>query len=140
MSGVFWAVAAGFGFGMFQALHRKAGQNLDAARGTFTLLAVSSIILIAAAALTSDVSLLQSASLGAILAFAVAGFLHFFIGWTLIGISQSQIGAARTGAVVGTMPLFGLMIDLGLYHETFSTQALVGVFLVVAGVFIISYR
>ena len=98
MSGVFWAVAAGFGFGLFQTFHRKAGQNLDALRGTFILLAVSSAILIAAAVLTSDVSMLQSASLGALLAFAVAGFIHFFVGWTLIGISQAQIGAARTSA------------------------------------------
>lgn len=140
MSGVFWAVAAGFGFGLFQTFHRRAGQHLDSARGTFILLAVSSIILIVAAALTSDLSLLRSASLGAILAFAFAGFLHFFIGWTLIGISQAQIGAARTGAVIGTMPLFGMVIDLVLYRETFSLQALAGVFLVVAGVFIISYR
>jgi drug/metabolite transporter (DMT)-like permease len=140
MSGVLWAIAAGLGFGIFQTLNRKAGEELDAMRGTFMLLAVSAIVLIIIALFTTDISLLWTMPIGAIAAFAVAGFIHFFLGWTLISISQNQIGAARTGAVVGSMPLFGLVIDVLIYREVFSWQALLGVFLVVAGVYIISMR
>jgi drug/metabolite transporter (DMT)-like permease len=140
MGGVFWAIAAGLGFGIFQVLNRKAGENLDAIRGTFILLVVSALVLIVLALFTMDISLLWTMPVSAIMAFAVAGFIHFFLGWTLISISQNQIGAARTGAIVGSMPLFGLVIDVMIYREVFSWQSLLGVFLVVAGVFVISQR
>lgn len=140
MGGVLWAIAAGIGFGIFQTLNRKAGENLDAVRGTFMLILVSLVVLVTLALFTTDISLLWRMPLSAIAAFAVAGFVHFFLGWTLISISQNQIGAARTGAVVGTMPLFGLVIDVLVYKETFSWQSLLGVFLVVVGVYIISMR
>jgi len=140
MNGVLYAIAAGIGFGFFQTMNRKAGQDIDPLRGTLSLLVVSAIILAVIAMATTDLNILWSAPPGAILAFVIAGFIHFFVGWTLISISQNQIGAARTGAVVGTMPLFGLVIDLVIYRETFSLPALLGVFLVVAGVYIVSYR
>ena len=140
MSGVMLAVLAAVGFGIFQTLNRKAGEDLDALRGTFILIAVSALILVVVAIFTTDLSQLQHAPLRAYLAFIAAGFLHFFIGWTLIGVSQNQIGAARTGAVIGTMPFFGLIIDLVIYHEVFSWQALLGVFLVVGGVIVVSLK
>lgn len=140
MSGVIWAIAAGIGFGIFQTLNRKAGEDLDAIRGTFMLIVVSLVVLVILALFTTDITLLWTMPIGAIVAFAIAGFVHFFLGWTFISISQSQIGAARTGAVVGSMPLFGLVIDLVIYREVFSWQSLLGVFLVVGGVFIISMR
>lgn len=140
MSGIVWAVMGGIGFGIFQTLNRKAGQNLDAVRGTFILIAVSALILVVVAALTTDITVLTSVPVTALLAFVIAGFIHFFVGWTLISISQRQIGAARTGAVVGTMPLFGLLVDVVFYHETFSWQPLLGVILVVVGVYVVSLR
>lgn len=140
MSGILWAIAAGLGFGVFQTLNRKAGEDLDPIRGTFILLAVSSLLLIVAAVLTTDVTLLWTSPPSAILYFVAAGFIHFFIGWTLISISQSHIGAARTGAVIGTMPLFGLVIDLTLYREVFSWQTLLGLLLIVVGIYVISFR
>jgi drug/metabolite transporter (DMT)-like permease len=138
--GIVWAIAAAIGFGLFQALNRKAGQNMDAVRGTFILILVSSVLLIVVALITTEAGVLQTATLSAVFYFSLAGFIHFFIGWTLISISQNQIGAARTGAVLGTMPLFGLAIDILLYHEELKPAVLLGVGLVVAGVFIISYR
>ncbi len=140
MSGVLWAVVAGIGFGLFQTVHRKAGEGIDAIRGTFTLIIVSALVLMVVIILTGELSLLWTAPIGAVLAFIIAGFIHFFVGWTLISISQEQIGAARTSAIVGTMPLFGLGVDVIVYQETFSITALFGIFLVVAGVYIISTK
>jgi drug/metabolite transporter (DMT)-like permease len=140
MTGVAWAILAAVGFGIFQTLNRKASEGIDTIRGTFILLAISALILVVVAVLTTDLSLLQTAPVTAYLAFIVAGFLHFFIGWSLITVSQNQIGAARTGAVIGTMPLFGLIIDLVIYNEVFSWQALLGVFLVVGGVIVVSLK
>lgn len=140
MSGILWAIAAGIGFGFFQTLNRKAGENLDAMRGTFILLFVSLIVLVVIALLTTNIALLWTMPISAVLAFATAGFIHFFLGWTLLSMSQAQIGAARTGAVVGSMPLFGLLFDILIYKEVFSWQSLLGVCLVVVGVYIISLR
>ena len=142
MSGIFMAVLAGLSFGLFQTFNRKAseGGRLDSLRGTFVLIGVSALVMIVIALLTSDLRLLHTAPITALLAFVVAGFIHFFIGWTLISVSQKQIGAARTGAVIGTMPLFGLVVDLLLYQERFTWQPLLGVLLVVAGVFVVSSR
>ena len=36
--------------------------------------------------------------------FAVAGIIHFVLGWTLLTVSQNQIGASRTSALVGPTP------------------------------------
>ena len=47
MSGIIWAIIAGIGFGLFQILNRKAGSQIDALRGTFSLLAISAIVLAA---------------------------------------------------------------------------------------------
>jgi drug/metabolite transporter (DMT)-like permease len=140
MTGIYWAIAGGIGFGIFQTLNRKAGEKLDAIRGTFILLLVSTLVLLLLLLLTGDIGLLLTIPLSAVLAFSAAGFIHFFIGWTLISISQNQIGAARTGAVVGSMPLFGLVVDFVIYREVFTWQALLGVFLIVGGVYIISFR
>lgn len=140
MSGVIWAILAGLGFGVFQTLNRKAGESLDALRGTFILIAISAVILIVIAILTTDISVLATTPASAFLSFAIAGFIHFFIGWTLISYSQKQIGAARTGAVIGTMPLFGLVIDILLYNEPITFPLLLGVSLIVGGVIIISLK
>ena len=130
----------GLAFGLFQTVHRKAGEGIDAIRGTFTLIVVSALVLMIVIILTGELSLLWTAPFGAIVAFIIAGFIHFFVGWTLISISQEQIGAARTSAIVGTMPLFGLGVDVIVYQETFSITALLGIFLVVAGVYVISTK
>lgn len=142
MSGILMAVLAGLSFGFFQTFNRKAseGGRLDALRGTFMLIGVSALVMIVIALLTSDLRLLQTAPITALLAFVMAGFIHFFVGWTLISVSQKQIGAARTGAVIGTMPLFGLVVDLVFYQESFSWQQLLGVLLVVVGVYVVSLR
>jgi drug/metabolite transporter (DMT)-like permease len=140
MSGIALAISAGLGFGVFQTLNRKAGEQLDPVRGTFILLVVSTVMLAAIAAVTDGIDTLLDAPGAAFIYFALAGFIHFFLGWTMLSYSQKQIGAARTGAVVGMMPLFGLVVDILFYDETFTLPALAGVFLIVGGVYIISFR
>lgn len=140
MNNIIWAFVAGIGFGVFQTLNRKAGQQLDPLRGTFILLIFSSIMMIVLAVTTTDVSVIRSSPPLAIVYFVIAGFIHFFVGWTLLSISQKQIGAARTGAAIGTLPVFGLVIDVLLYGEPITLPLLLGVALVVGGVYMISFR
>ena len=140
MNSIIWAFVAGIGFGVFQTLNRKAGQQLDPLRGTFILLIFSSLLMIVLAVTTTNVRVVQSSPPTAILYFVIAGFIHFFVGWTLLSISQNRIGAARTGAIIGTLPVFGLIIDVVLYGETLTPPLLLGVALVVAGMYMISLR
>lgn len=134
MSGVVLGALAGVGFGMFQAFHRRVNAVLDVYRATLLLLTIASTMLIAIALLTQDVARVFEAPFGALLAFAGAGFVHFFLGYTFLSLSQQRIGASRTGAMLGTMPLFGALGAALAFGERLPPLALLPVAVVVAGV------
>lgn len=138
MTGVLWAVVAGIGFGFFQSFNRRAGRSFDAYIATFLLLLISAVILAIASVATEDLTLLQTAPLVALVNFGLAGFIHFFIGWTFLTISQNRIGAARTGALVGATPLFATIVAVLAFGEFLRLPVLLGVATVVIGVYLVS--
>ncbi len=137
-AGIAWAIISGLAFGVFQVINRKALDGIDSYRSTFLLIFISAIILSVAAALTQDLSLLWHAPLKSVALFAAAGFIHFFGGWTFLSLSQRQIGAARTGALIGASPLFGTLGAVIVLGEIISIPALIGVILIVAGVYLVT--
>ena len=138
MTGVLWAAISGVGFGVFQAFNRKAGKGIDVFRGTFILLFISAVVLVLASLLTEDLNLLASARPSAFLFFALAGSIHFFVGWTLLSISQTRVGAARTGAIVGSTPLFATMIAALTLGEYLDWVTVLGIVCLVVGVYLVS--
>lgn len=140
MSGVALAITAGVGFGIFQAVNRRANQGLDAYRATFGLLLIGTVGLAVVSALTQDLSLLGAAPLSAILHFAAAGIVHFFFGWTFLSLSQQRDGAARTGATAGATPIVGTILAALALGEGVGIVIVAGVLLVVAGVMTLSFR
>jgi drug/metabolite transporter (DMT)-like permease len=138
VSGIYWATAAGIGFGLFQTLHRRAGRGVDRFLATFILLTVSAVVLIIASVIMGDLGVLTDAPPKAFLNFALAGIIHFSLGWTFLTFSQRRIGAARTGALIGTSPLFGTVIAAVVLGEILTWPAMMGVALVVMGVLLIS--
>jgi drug/metabolite transporter (DMT)-like permease len=88
--------------------------------------------------LTEDLSQLRGVPPLAYLNFSLAGFVHFFIGWTFLTISQNRIGAARTGALVGSAPLFATLIAALAFQEYLDLPTLLGILMLVAGVYMIS--
>ncbi len=138
MTGIYWAIIAGVGFGFFQTLNRKAGRGIDAYRGTFILLFISALILTIASLVTQDLNILRITPLRAYLNFGVAGLIHFFAGWTFLSVSQQQVGAARTGAFVGASPLFAALIAALVLGEYIDLLTVVGILMVVAGVYLVS--
>ena len=138
MTGVLWAIVAGLGFGVFQSFNRRAGRSIDSYLSTFMLLVVSSIVLVVVSLLTEDLSPLREASLMAYVNFGLAGFVHFFLGWTFLTLSQKRVGAARTGALIGTAPLFAFAVGLVFFEEVLSLPVIIGVFLVMGGVYLVS--
>jgi drug/metabolite transporter (DMT)-like permease len=138
MTGVLWAIVAGAGFGVFQSFNRRAGRSIDSYLSTFLLLVTSSIILVIVSFLTEDLRLLREAPLMAYVNFGVAGLVHFFLGWTFLTLSQKLVGAARTGALIGTTPLFAFAVGLVFFGETLSLPIIVGIVLVIGGVYLVS--
>ena len=123
---------------MFQSFNRKAGRSIDPYLSTFVLLLVSAVILVAASVLTEDLSLLRETPFGTLASFGLAGFVHFFLGWTFLNLSQKRVGAARTSALIGTTPLFAFVVGLVFYGEVLSLPVIIGIILLVAGVYLVS--
>lgn len=140
MTGALWATLAGFGFGIFQAFNRRAGRAFDAYIATFMLLAGSTVILAVASVLSEDLGQLNGLPFMAYVNFGLAGFFHFYLGWTLISISQTKVGAARTGALLGTTPFFALLISALAFNEILNLPVLAGIIILVAGVYLISFE
>jgi len=138
VSGALWAIAAGAGFGIFQALNRRAVHGMDAYLSTFFQLLISGVVLGAATVFTIDLSLVKSMSAQAWFNFSMAGFFHFFVGWTLLNSSQKRIGASRTSPLIGTTPLFGAMVGFVYFGEVLSISSWIGIFLIITGVYLVT--
>jgi drug/metabolite transporter (DMT)-like permease len=135
MIGELLASLAGVGFGVFQSINRRAAFGIDTLRATFTVLTVSALFLGVVSLIKEDLNLLWQAPLSAWILFILAGLIHFLLGWTLLNISQRRIGAARTGALIGTTPLFATILAAIMLGEWLTTLAIVGVIVVVIGVY-----
>ena len=72
--------------------------------------------------------------------FAVAGIIHFVLGWTLLTVSQNRIGASRTSALVGTAPIFATLIGYLFFQEILSFLTILGIILVVSGIYLVTYN
>jgi drug/metabolite transporter (DMT)-like permease len=138
MTGALWAVGSGLGFGLFQSLNRRALAGMDVVASTFIQIVVSAVVLALVSLLTVEVGLLASASAGSLLAFALVGFIHFFVGWTLLNLGQTLIGAARTGPLLATTPLFGAVLAAVWLQEVPGLVTVLGMALTVTGVLVLS--
>ena len=133
------AAAAGLGFGVFQTLNRRAvGGMSDAYLATFVQLATALGVLIVATLTTEDLGLLGDATAVSLVCFAVAGLIHFAVGWTFLNMSQMRIGAARTSPLLATTPVFGAVIAILVLNEVPAAVVWVGVALVTAGALVVS--
>ncbi len=137
MGGV-WGMLSAVGFALFQVVNRRASLHIDALRGTFLLILTSTSLLTALALATEGLAPLERMSLPSLLAFSLAGLFHYVFGWTLLGLGQREMGAARTGALVGISPLFAGLIAWATLGERLSVMALLGVLAIVAGAYLVS--
>lgn len=141
MSGVLWATASGIGFGLFQSLNRRAIRGIeDPWVSTFLQLSVATAVLVVASLLSEDLSRLGDASGEAIALFAVAGIIHFVLGWLLLNTSQMRIGASRTAPLITLTPLFGVVLAAITLGELPSTAALAAIAPIMAGAWLLASR
>jgi DME family drug/metabolite transporter len=139
VTGVLWAAASGVGFGLFQSVNGRAVRQVDDPYvSTFLQLLTAALVLTAVCLATEDLGRLADASTWAIASFALAGALHFFVGWTLLNISQERIGAARTSPLLTTIPVFGVVIAAVTLGELPDAVALAGIALTDHGAYVVA--
>jgi drug/metabolite transporter (DMT)-like permease len=137
-SGALWALVAAIGFALIQTSNRKANQHVDAYRTAFGLLVAVEVVLLLRALVLGRFGLLLDAPLSAVLIFGVSTLFDFVGGWTLLALSQQQIGVARTGALVSAAPIIGTLVAAVGLDEPLTVSVVGGVLLAVAGVALIS--
>ena len=141
MSGVLWATASGIGFGLFQSLNRRAIRGIeDPWVSTFLQLSVAAAVLVLASLLSEDLSQLGDASGKAIALFAVAGVIHFVLGWLFLNMSQMRIGASRTAPLITLSPLFGIVLAAVTLGELPSAAVLVAIAPIMIGAWLLATR
>ena len=141
MSGVLWAIVSAISFGLFQTISRKASMNVNAFFHTFFLMIISTSFMIISTLMLEDIKhLTLYLTLQGIFYFAVAGIIHFVLGWTLLTVSQNRIGASRTSALVGTAPFFATLIGYLFFQEILSFHSILGIILVVSGIYLVTYN
>lgn len=138
ITGIGWALLAGLFFGLHQAVFRRSTARIDASRTTLFVLLVAGAFTSLLAVLTEDLGLLGAAGWWPVAVFAVTGILHFTVGWTLLGLSQQRIGAARTGIVIAANPLIGSVFAAVFLDEPLTIAILAGVIAVSMGVALIA--
>jgi drug/metabolite transporter (DMT)-like permease len=139
VTGVLWGAASGLGFGLFQAVNVRAVRQLDDVYvSTFLQMVAATVVCVVICLGSGDLALLGDASARALVCFVIAGGLHFFLGWSLLNVSQRRIGAARTSPLLVTVPLWGLVIAAVLRGEIPHAEAFLGIAVIVTGALTVS--
>jgi len=110
----------------------------DAYLATFLQLLVALAVLAVASLTTTDFGLIAEATAAGLAFFALAGLVHFFVGWTLLNMSQMRIGAARTSPLLSTNPLFGVVVAAITLGELPHMLGWLGIGLIMAGAFVVA--
>ncbi len=137
-AGVVWSLVAALGFGFTQTLNRKSNLLVGANRTAFGLLVAVETVLVVRLFVTGDHRLLADAPLSSLAFFSASALIHYILGWTLLALSQHQIGVARTGAVTSAAPLVGTLLAAPILGERLTLWTLVGVLASVIGVTLVS--
>jgi drug/metabolite transporter, DME family len=138
MTGAFWAAASGVGFGAFQTVNRRAVARMDVYVATLVQLAVALAVLVVLVGASGERDRVGSLPAVPLAWFVLGGAAHFFVGWTLLNISQQRIGAARTSPLISTNPLFGALIAAVTLGELPSAASWLGIALITLGAYAVS--
>jgi drug/metabolite transporter (DMT)-like permease len=137
-SGVLWSLLAALGFGFTQTLNRKSNLLVGPYRTAFGLLVFVELVLVARISVTGGWGALADLRPGTAALFVGAALIHFMLAWTLLALSQNQIGVARTGAVTSAAPLVGAVNAAIFLSEPLTAWTLVGVVASMIGVALVS--
>jgi drug/metabolite transporter (DMT)-like permease len=141
MIGIFWSLLMAAFFGFSQLSSRKGLTEIAVDQGTFIMIVISTLLMAIPFFWLDGLTLIQQADRLGLVYFIAAGLVHFIGGFTLLNLSISTIGAARTSSLIATTPLFATFLAALTLNELINVWLIVGVVVVVAGVrFITSAR
>lgn len=138
MTGVMWALAMAAMFGFSQLSSRKGLTGISVDQGTFIMVVVSVLLMVIPFFWLSGPELVSQSNAVSLVYFMLAGIIHFVGGFTAMNKSISTIGAARTGSLIATTPLFATFIAAFTLRELLNAPMVAGVIIVIAGVLLIS--
>jgi drug/metabolite transporter (DMT)-like permease len=72
--------------------------------------------------------------------FALAGIIHFVLGWLLLNVSQARIGASRTAPLITLSPLFGVVLAVVTLGELPDPVALAAIVPIMVGAWLLASR
>jgi drug/metabolite transporter, DME family len=135
------AAASGVGFGVFQSINVRALRSTDDSyASTFVQVGTAALALAVAALAAGELDGVLDAPLWALGDFALAGLLHFLTGWSLLNLSQQRIGAARTGPLLTTVPVFGVVIAAVTIGQLPGAVTLLAIALMCTGAYVVATR
>jgi drug/metabolite transporter (DMT)-like permease len=137
-SGVAWSLLAALGFGFTQNLNRKSNLLVGPYRTAFGLLVFVELILVIQLTATGGWAVLDGAPLRFLWYFVGSALIHYMVAWTLLALSQNQIGVARTGAVTSAAPLVGAVLAAVFLSEPLTVWTVLGVLASAIGVTLVS--
>jgi drug/metabolite transporter (DMT)-like permease len=140
MIGVLWSLAMAGLFGFSQLASRKGLRGIAVDQGTFIMIVVSTALMTIPFFWLGGPRLIQQSDPLSLAYFVLAGVIHFVGGFTLMNISIRNIGAARTGSLIATTPLFATFLAAISLHELINGPLVIGVLIVIAGVLLISSK
>ena len=131
MTGALWAAVSGIGFGLFQSLNRRAVRDIeDPYASTFIQLAIAAVVLVCVTLAAGEESALAGATAWGVIAFALAGIVHFLGGWTFLNVSQAR---GRRLNLADALPGLGAAVMWGT-SPVLTVEGLKGIHSPLAGV------
>ncbi|MBM4263375.1 MAG: DMT family transporter [Deltaproteobacteria bacterium] len=136
-TGVIYAVIAGLFWGTSPVLVKRGLVNSNVSAATLVQQATILVTLIVASLIEGDF-FAKNVPTQALLIFAGTGVIGAYLGRTLFVKSVDQIGASRAQSLNNSSPLITVMLAAAVLHERLSWAVLVGVVLIVSGVFFVT--
>lgn len=134
MIGVLWSLVMAAFFGFSQLASRKGLMDIAVDQGTFIMIVISTILMSGPFFWLDGPTLVLQADTIGLSYFVAAGLIHFVGGFTLMNMSISAIGAARTSSLLATTPLFATLLAAFTLNELINAPLIVGVVVVMVGV------
>jgi uncharacterized membrane protein len=136
-SGIFYAVAAGVFWGTSPVLVKRGLVNSNVSAATLVQQAAILLTLVVAALIEGELFTAQ-VSLPALFVFAATGAVGAYLGRTLFVKSVDEIGASGAQSLNNTSPLITVLLAALVLRESLSPAILLGVALIVGGIFFVT--
>jgi transporter family protein len=138
-TGIFYAVVAGLFWGSSPVLVKRGLAGSDVSAATLYQQATILLTLVLAAVIEGNLTAQRIAPMP-LTVFVATGVIGAYLGRTLFVQSVAQIGASRAQSLNSSSPLITVLLAALLLGETLTPAVLGGVFLIVAGVFVVTKR